>query len=198
MTRFDEDGNPIEPSNGFPVPQCGRFKLILVTHDESTFYANDRRTTKWVHESEKPTLMPKGDGQSLMVSDFLSSEWGCLSDEDYSYVPNTAFFLISNLISTVKHSSSFTLANIMMDILIVKCSVNKLRKPSTFLNQRQMGMPRVCSSLTMHLAIKFTTHPESEPEGGNDSRTSRHMVPDVCLRMTKISPRPLMALSIAR
>ncbi|KAH9924455.1 uncharacterized protein B0H18DRAFT_1211886 [Fomitopsis serialis] len=75
MTKFDEDGNPIEPQHGFPVPQTGRFKLILVTHDESTFYANDRRKTKWVHESEKVKPLPKGEGSSIMISDFLVPEW---------------------------------------------------------------------------------------------------------------------------
>ncbi|KAI0083234.1 hypothetical protein BDY19DRAFT_900582 [Irpex rosettiformis] len=82
MTTFDTEGNPVESTGGFPTQQRGRFKLILVTHDESTFYANDRRKTKWVHASEKAASQPKGEGSSIMVSDFLVPEWGRLKCED--------------------------------------------------------------------------------------------------------------------
>ena len=76
---WGNDGNPLPPPQEFPVPG-GRFRLILVTHDESTFYQNDLRKTHWAHESTKATPRQKGDGQSLMVSDFLTSEWGRLCD----------------------------------------------------------------------------------------------------------------------
>lgn len=54
MTRFDADGNTIEPPNSFPVLQCGHCKFILVTHDELTFSANDCHMTKWIHECSMP------------------------------------------------------------------------------------------------------------------------------------------------
>ena len=76
---WGNDGNLLPPPQEFPVPG-GRFCLILVTHDESTFYQNDLRKTHWVHESTKATPRQKGDGQSLMVSDFITSEWGRLCD----------------------------------------------------------------------------------------------------------------------
>lgn len=75
---FDNDGQPSNTLVGFPVPQVGRFRIILVTHDESTFYANDRRKSKWVHTSETAVAEQKGEGVSLMVSDFLVPEWGQL------------------------------------------------------------------------------------------------------------------------
>ena len=80
MVTYDNDGNPIEPQ-GFPV-EGGPFRIILVTHDESTFYANDRRKTAWVHLSDKAVPQPKGEGQSLMISDFPTLEWGRLVDSD--------------------------------------------------------------------------------------------------------------------
>lgn len=61
--------------------QSGRYPLILVTHDESTFYANDRRKTRW-HHPDAITPQPKGEGQSIMVSDFLTPEWGRLKHGD--------------------------------------------------------------------------------------------------------------------
>ena len=57
-----------------------RFWLILVTHDESVFYQNDFCKTHWIASTSKATPLPKGDGQSIMVSDFLTSEWGRLLD----------------------------------------------------------------------------------------------------------------------
>ena len=77
---YGNDGEILSQPIGFPVPQIGRFRLILVTHDESTFYETDRRKTKWVHASDKPEPVKKGDGQSIMVSAFVTSEWGLLRD----------------------------------------------------------------------------------------------------------------------
>ncbi|KAF7297005.1 hypothetical protein MIND_00932800 [Mycena indigotica] len=46
--------------------------------DESIFYANDRRTTRWVHESETAKIRAKGEGASDMIGDFVSPEYGWL------------------------------------------------------------------------------------------------------------------------
>ncbi|KAF8585443.1 hypothetical protein K439DRAFT_1343453 [Ramaria rubella] len=81
MVTYDNDGNVAQLPKGFPI-QGGRFRLILVTHDESTFYANDRRKTKWIHSSKKAVPEWKGEGASLMVSDFLTLEWGRLKDAE--------------------------------------------------------------------------------------------------------------------
>lgn len=81
--RWDHDGTELPRPNGFPVPGAiGRFRLILVTHDESTFFQNDERTTGWNHATSKSKPKAKGNGQSLMVSDFLTSDWGRLRDGD--------------------------------------------------------------------------------------------------------------------
>ena len=67
---------------GFPVPQGIRFQLILVTHDESMFYKNDCRKLQWANGKAKPVVEKKGEGQSIMVLEFLMSKWGCLKDGD--------------------------------------------------------------------------------------------------------------------
>jgi hypothetical protein len=46
-------------------------EIILVTHDESTFSANDGRRSCWVKEGES-ILRPKGRGRGIMVSGFLT------------------------------------------------------------------------------------------------------------------------------
>lgn len=55
---------------------------VLWYHDESVFYAHDRRTTRWVHKDEPAVPLPKGEGPSLMVSDFVSAEYGWLCSPD--------------------------------------------------------------------------------------------------------------------
>ena len=56
--------------------------LILVIYDESTFYQNDQRKTCWEHQDSWPTPQLKGEGQSLMTLEFLTTEWGCLCNSD--------------------------------------------------------------------------------------------------------------------
>ena len=41
MTLHDNNGNTVSIPNGFAVEQVGRFRFILLTHDESTFFADD-------------------------------------------------------------------------------------------------------------------------------------------------------------
>ena len=82
---YDNDGKPLPNPKGFPIfhPDGGFegcFSLILVAHDESTFFQNDLNKSHWAHKGDKPTPQPKGDGQSLMASGFLTSDWGHLCD----------------------------------------------------------------------------------------------------------------------
>ena len=43
MVMYNNDGKELAPPPGFTVPQIGLFHLILVIHDESTFYAHDHQ-----------------------------------------------------------------------------------------------------------------------------------------------------------
>ena len=81
FVMYDNNGNELTHPPGFPV-SGGRFCLVLVTHDESTFYANDRHKTKWTHADEKAVAERKGKGESIMVSDFLTMDWGRLQHEN--------------------------------------------------------------------------------------------------------------------
>ena len=57
-------------------------RTVVWFHDESTFYANDRRKTRWVHISETAVPYAKGEGASLMVADFVSADYGWLRSPD--------------------------------------------------------------------------------------------------------------------
>jgi hypothetical protein len=78
---YENKGQVVSWPHGFAVPGV-QFCLILVTHDELTFYENDCRKTKWVHEKEKAATEKKGEGQSIMASGFLMVEWRQLKDGD--------------------------------------------------------------------------------------------------------------------
>ncbi|CAJ0750743.1 4223_t:CDS:2 [Entrophospora sp. SA101] len=56
---------------------------ILVTHDESTFYANDGIKKFWGPQGEQP-LRPKSQGASLHISEFLCETIGRLCLEEYN------------------------------------------------------------------------------------------------------------------
>jgi hypothetical protein len=59
-------------------------RVIVWFHDESTFCANDCRKLHWVHKSETAVPRPKGEGASLIVSDFVSADYGWLRSPDKS------------------------------------------------------------------------------------------------------------------
>lgn len=76
MATFDNDGNRIADPAGIDLAN-GIYPLIHITHDESTFHANDQRRMRW-NNPDAIAPQPKGEGQSIMVSDFLTREWGRL------------------------------------------------------------------------------------------------------------------------
>ena len=81
MRRYSSDG-AIEKE---PELREGERVIREVTHDESTFYANDRRKHGYWHPNEAKAPVRKEEGTSIMVADFLTPETGRLMDE-FGYV----------------------------------------------------------------------------------------------------------------
>ncbi|KAA8907992.1 hypothetical protein FN846DRAFT_754691, partial [Sphaerosporella brunnea] len=65
LVIFDENGNWKLP----PGLKEGERPLVLVTHDESTFNANDGKRQGWMTKGHQP-LRPKNKGKGIMVSGF--------------------------------------------------------------------------------------------------------------------------------
>ena len=63
-----------------PVIERDLKKIVLVTHDESTFYANDGKKLIWMQNSKKK-LLPKTNGSSIMISGFCCECHGFMVDE---------------------------------------------------------------------------------------------------------------------
>ena len=62
------------------IPVCTDKEVVMITHDESTFYANQGKKMFWM-ENGKKKLLPKSDGQSIMVSGFQCFCHGFMSTE---------------------------------------------------------------------------------------------------------------------
>ena len=71
---YENDRSILSTPTRFPIPQGVHFQLILVTHNESTFYENDCHKIQWVNDKVKAVVEKKGKEQSVMVSEFLTSE----------------------------------------------------------------------------------------------------------------------------
>ncbi|KAJ7622335.1 hypothetical protein FB45DRAFT_1091207, partial [Roridomyces roridus] len=69
MRFYDRDGHPV-----FGPYHNGR-RVVVWYHDESIFYAHDRKRPRWYHPNASK-LNQKGDGHSLMVSDYVSIDFG--------------------------------------------------------------------------------------------------------------------------
>ena len=154
--KWDNDGCELPRPNGFPLPDNGPFHLVLITHDESTFYQNDRRKIVWAESTSGDQChSPKGDGQSIMVSDFHASEWGRLRDGD-ECVPHclSPIFLLTFCFSG-KLGLSSKLARTAMAISARKISTRAGRLRHRYFLR---ACPKVTSGLsfflTMHQAIK--------------------------------------------
>ncbi|KAJ6464252.1 hypothetical protein C8R47DRAFT_933222, partial [Mycena vitilis] len=57
-------------------------RVVVWFHDESIFYAHDRRRKTWYHKDSPASPYAKGEGSSLMVADFVSSKYGWLLSPD--------------------------------------------------------------------------------------------------------------------
>ena len=74
--RWDKDGN-LEAG-----PRSAGRRIIFWYHDESIFYAHDRRMKSWHHKDGDAKIYPKGDGVSFMVAEFISADFGYLQAPD--------------------------------------------------------------------------------------------------------------------
>jgi hypothetical protein len=80
LRNWKEDDMMVEEHD--PDNHIGSRRVVVWFHDESTFYAHDRRDVRWVHLTEGAVPKPKGEGASLMVANFVSADYGWLQSED--------------------------------------------------------------------------------------------------------------------
>ncbi|KZP15579.1 hypothetical protein FIBSPDRAFT_750052 [Athelia psychrophila] len=86
-------------------------------HDESQFYANDRRQQRWVHKLEKAVPQPKGQGASQMVADMVSADYGFLRSPDGKHEARRLFKAGKNRDGYFTNADILAQAHKAMDIL---------------------------------------------------------------------------------
>lgn len=81
---WDDEGNEQQPSiDNDGMISHFQHQLVLITHDELTFYyQNDQQKIYWACPGKNVAPRPKGEGLTLMVSDFLTADWGRLRHND--------------------------------------------------------------------------------------------------------------------
>ena len=126
---------------GFHMPQRPHFQLVLVTHDELSFYVNDSK--------DKATPQCKSERPWLIISDMLTAEWGRLQDGKewataiWSECDNwIRFFHAAKCKLFLKQEKT------EMGTLLLKTCLNKLNMQLTCLKQTQM-----CSLLDILYSI---------------------------------------------
>jgi hypothetical protein len=59
-------------------PHLSIHRVIVWFHDETIFYAHDRRKRLWIHKDAPAKPYAKGDGASLMIAHYVSADFGWL------------------------------------------------------------------------------------------------------------------------
>lgn len=70
FVEFSEDGSMLPKIYPEDCVVPNRRPIIMITHDKSTFSANNGRQKVWTLDGHS-ILRPKGKGKGIMVSDFL-------------------------------------------------------------------------------------------------------------------------------
>ncbi len=72
FVEFSDDGSilPKVYPEDYAVKKLDRRPIIMITHDESTFSANDGRRKVWILDGHG-ILQPEEKGKRIMVSDFF-------------------------------------------------------------------------------------------------------------------------------
>ncbi len=116
------------------------------------------------HASKKGTPKPKGKGQSIMVSDFLTMEWGHLCDDTECAISFILFLIFTNLLPEKHAFSSKLESNVMVGLALMNYLL-KLTMLSTSSRARQMAMCKAFFYLTMPPATTSMHQMHSLPTG---------------------------------
>ncbi|CDO71216.1 hypothetical protein BN946_scf184863.g11 [Trametes cinnabarina] len=133
------------------TPPAPTRRVVYWYHDESVFYVHDRRRTRWVHKSEKAVPRAKGEGASLMVTDFVSANYGWLRSPDGKESTRVLFQPGKNGDGYFTHDEILAQATKAMDILsrhypdedhvlIFDNAMTHLKRAADALSARHMSM----------------------------------------------------------
>jgi hypothetical protein len=115
-----------------PALNPGERPRVLVTHDESCFSSHDGKTTIWMDENDRP-LRPKGQGRSIMVSDFLCECHGPmkLSQEQREQHSDLAFETRTIIVPGKGQDGYWTAANLIEQVKKKALPIFKVLHPNS-------------------------------------------------------------------
>ena len=113
-----------------PNLQSGQRPRVLVTHDESCFSSHDGKSTIWMDVNDRP-LRPKGQGRSIMVSEFLCECHGTmkLSNEQRAQYPDTPFETCTIILPGKQQDGYWTTANLIQQVRTKAMPIFKILHP---------------------------------------------------------------------
>ncbi|KAE9389761.1 hypothetical protein BT96DRAFT_754884, partial [Gymnopus androsaceus JB14] len=121
MKMFDKDGKEVrEAEPDYTLPNFTfnpAPRIVIWYHDESIFYAHDRRRRAWYHKDGPIKPYRKGEGLSLMIVDFVSAEFGWLGGPASGQSTHCIFCPGKNRDGYFTHEDVIQQAKDAMDIL---------------------------------------------------------------------------------
>ncbi|KAG2345057.1 hypothetical protein BDR05DRAFT_975240 [Suillus weaverae] len=140
--------------------------VVLWFHDELTFYANDRRKVYWVHGNETAKPHPKGEEASLMVTDFISADYGWLCSSCGEEFARILFCAGKSWDGYFTNISILQHAELAMDILDQHYPHDQhesLHWHVLVFNNASTHLKRANDALSAHRMLKFPTKPRNIP-----------------------------------
>ncbi|GLB37418.1 hypothetical protein LshimejAT787_0404690 [Lyophyllum shimeji] len=134
------------PEFGPSVP--GR-RVIVWFHDETIFYAHDRRKKGWYHKDAPAKPYKKGEGASLMIVDYVSADFAWLRSPDGTRSARRVMRPGKNKDGYMTNDDVIDQANVAMDIctefypeydhvFIYDNATTHLKRPDGSLSARKM------------------------------------------------------------
>ena len=112
--QYDPNDVSVEVPLVLPV---GQKQHVLVTHDESTFYANDYQKQAWL-ENDESYCLPKSQGRSIMISEFHCKCHGTMRATIDNKIMTSRKIFYPGAASEVYWTSSHMLEQ-LQDVLVI-------------------------------------------------------------------------------
>lgn len=170
-------------------PRLTGRRVVLWYHDESTFYAHDRREERWVAKGETSVPRKKGEGASLMVADFVSADHGWLCSPDGKESARVLFKAGKNREGYFTNEEILDQVSKAMDILqrhfsheehvlIYDNAPTHLKRASDALSARHMSLkPTSKEDYWFGVEVNVTDDLTGKPVYGRDGKLLKKKIP---------------------
>ncbi|KAJ3506528.1 hypothetical protein NLJ89_g6819 [Agrocybe chaxingu] len=161
----------------------GQRPVVPWFHDETIYYAHDRRQAQWVHEDASPTPYTKGEGYSMMDAEFASADYGFGRSPDGTETARVIFKPGKNRDGYFDNEDILKQATVFMDILekwypneehllIYGNATTHKKRADTAPSARRM--PKFTPKEGTNWGVEITDrHPDGTPVIGPDGKAKK-------------------------